>query len=75
MSRNNGGETDYYDLPSGSKTIQDLIEHKNMHWNIANIFKACYRLGSQDHSSLERDLNKIEYFIKRHKELLRRDMI
>ena len=68
---NNGGSTDYYKLPENAKDLQDLIEHKNMCWNIANIFKSCYRIGSQEHSSVERDLNKIEYFVKRQKALLR----
>ena len=71
---NNGGNTDYYKLPEGATELQDIIEHKKMHWNIANMFKALYRMGQQDHSSIERDLNKIEYFLKRHKELLRKDM-
>ena len=72
---NNGGNTDYYKLPEGATELQDIIEHKKMHWNIANMFKALYRMGQQDHSSIERDLNKIEYFLKRHKELLRKDML
>lgn len=62
---NNGGHTNYYDLPTSATSIQDLIEHQDMSWNIANIFKACYRLGKQDHSDSIRDLNKIRYFIDR----------
>ena len=69
-SHNNGGSTDYYKLDKDWEDVQDIIEAKDMHWNIANIFKACYRLGIQDHSSIERDLNKMEYFIKRHKQLV-----
>jgi hypothetical protein len=72
-ARNNGGKTDYYDLPKEAEDIQDLIEHKSMSWNIANIFKACYRLGSQDHSSAERDLNKMMYFIQRQIDLIQKD--
>jgi len=70
-SKNNGGKTEYYDIPKDSESIQDLIEYKNMHWNIANIFKSCYRLGNQEHSSQERDLNKIIYFAQRHLNLIK----
>jgi len=66
QSLNNGGKTSYYNLDPSCTSIQDLIEAKNMHWNIANIFKACYRLGSQEHSTVIRDLNKMKYFIDRH---------
>ena len=72
-SHNNGGSTDYYKLPVGATELQDIIEHKNMHWNVANMFKALYRMGQQDHSSIERDLNKIEYFLNRHRELLKKN--
>lgn len=62
---NNGGKTDYYNTPEGNKTLQDLIEYKEMNFAIGNIFKACYRFGKQDHSEKERDLNKILYFANR----------
>lgn len=67
--KDNGGNTGYYDLPIGAKNIQDLIENNDMSWNIANIFKACYRLGKCDHSDKIRDLNKISWFINRQIEL------
>ena len=62
---NNGGKTDYYDLCKDWNDCQDIIEGKDMSWNIANIFKACFRFGNQNHSSKERDLNKIIYFTNR----------
>jgi hypothetical protein len=65
MSINNGGSTDYYKIPPGSIDLQDLIEYKNMDFSLGNIFKACYRIGSDNHSSNERDLNKIIYFANR----------
>lgn len=66
LTNNNGGDTDYYKVPSGASMLQDLIEYKDMSWNQANIFKAAYRLGdSQTHSSMERDLNKIIWFAQR----------
>ena len=61
---NNGGDTDYYRIPSDATMLQDLIEFKSMSWNQANIFKAAYRLGDS-HSSVERDLNKIIWFANR----------
>ena len=67
---NNGGNTDYYDLPNDAETLQDLIEYRNMDWNIANIFKSCYRIGNQDHSSELRDINKIIWFAERQKKLI-----
>ena len=66
LTNNNGGDTDYYKVPSGASMLQDLIEYKDMSWNQANIFKAAYRLGDpQTHSSMERDLNKIIWFAQR----------
>lgn len=75
QSLNNGGSTDYYKLPSNAKDLQDLIEDKEMHWNIANIFKSCYRLGQQNHSNAERDINKIIWFAERHKQLLKKKIL
>ena len=62
--KNNGGETDYYDIPEGATTLQDLIEHKNMNFAQGNIFKAAYRLGEK---GTIYDLNKIIYFAERLK--------
>jgi len=70
MSKNNGGQTDYYDLPKESTSIQDLIEHREMNFSIGNIFKACYRFGKQSHSNEIRDLNKIIYFANRELNIL-----
>jgi len=65
MNINNGGSTDYYKLPKDSKDLQDLIEYKEMGWNIANVFKAMYRYSDPHHSSKIRDLNKAKWFIER----------
>ena len=51
--------------------MQDLIEYKEMNFAIGNIFKACYRLGKQEHSKKERDLNKILYFANRELEKIK----
>lgn len=71
-NNNNGGDTDYYKVPSGASMLQDLIEYKDMSWNQANIFKAAYRLGDS-HSSVERDLNKIIWFANRMLQQLSKD--
>lgn len=65
MSKNNGGDTDYYKTPEGNNTLQDLIEYKDMGFSQGNIFKAAYRLRDQTHSSQERELNKIIWFANR----------
>lgn len=70
---NNGGKTDYYDLPVGSQNLQDLIEHKNMSWNIANVFKAMYRYSDNHHSTKLRDLYKAKWFIEREINLQLKD--
>lgn len=64
MSDNNGGSTDYYELPGGATQLQDLIEHKEMSFSIGNIFKAAYRLNDK-HSDRVYDLNKIIWFAER----------
>ena len=65
VKQNNGNDTDYYKIPADAEMLQDLIEHKNMGWNIANVFKSCYRINDSTHSSYERDLNKILWFANR----------
>ena len=62
---NNGGDTDYYLVPPTTKTLHDLIEHKNMNFSLGNIFKAVYRLNDNHHSDQVRELNKIIWFANR----------
>lgn len=64
-SVNNGGSTDYYKLPDSAIDLQDLIEFKSMNFAQGNIFKAVYRCNNENHSSYERDLNKIIWFVQR----------
>jgi hypothetical protein len=72
-SINNGGKTSYYDVPPETKTLNDLIEHKNMFPFQHEIFKACYALKERalkgGNSSIERELNKIIYYANRGLEL------
>lgn len=60
-----GGPSEYYDFPEECKTLNDLIEYKNMSFAHGNIFKAAYRLGHKDGITLEYDLNKIIYYAER----------
>jgi hypothetical protein len=68
---NNGGSTDYYKFNPEWKEVSDIIEAKGMGFNIGNVFKSCFRLGGEHHSSRERDLNKIIYFAQRELNLLK----
>lgn len=68
-----GWKTDYYQLPPGATELQDLIEHKNMNFAVANIFKACYRLGQKTGTSRVYDINKILWFAQREKERVSND--
>lgn len=67
-----GGATAYYDFPEGFKTLNDLIEYKNMPFWRGNIFKATFRLGEKDVATEEYDLNKIIYFANRRLDMLKR---
>lgn len=61
----------YYKFPDEAKEIQDLIEHKNMPFSIANIFKACYRFGEKPNVTKKYDLEKIIWFANRELNLLK----
>jgi len=65
--RNQGGATDYYELPRNAEQLQDLIEFRGMNFAVGNIFKACYRLGSKPNTDTIYDLNKIIFFAQREK--------
>lgn len=65
LARNNGGTTDYYTVPANAETLNDLIDHKEMSWNVGNIFKACYRLNEKHSIDAVYDLNKIIYYAQR----------
>lgn len=66
-SVNNGGETDYYAIPDGFKTHQDVIEQREMNYAQGNIYKvACtFNVGRHKATDYERELNKIIFFAKR----------
>lgn len=70
-----GGSTKYYELPPDAKELNDLIEHKNMSFALANIFKACYRFDEKDGVDKMYDLNKIIYFAERLKGMVEKGQI
>lgn len=63
--KSNGWATEYYQIPEGTKEIQDLIEHKKMNFAVGNIFKACYRLGAKEGIDYLYDLRKIAWYVDR----------
>jgi len=63
--KSDGGSTDYYRLPEGATELLDLIDHKQMSFGIANIFKACYRFGEKEQTDRAYDLRKIIFFAER----------
>lgn len=63
-ANSDGGRTGYYDVPQGADTLNDLILHKDMNFQIGNIFKACYRYGGKTGTNHEYDLRKIIFFAK-----------
>ena len=67
-----GGSSTYYNLPPNARDVDDLIEHKDMNYRIANIFKACYRYGEKAGTSQLYDLKKIMFFAQREVERLER---
>ena len=60
-----GGSSNYYQLPKDAKEIADLIEHKDMSFNVGNIFKAAYRLGDKKGTTALYDIEKILWFAQR----------
>lgn len=60
-----GWSSDYYVLPSDATELGDLIEHKDMNFNVGNIFKASYRLGGKEGTTRQYDLEKIIFFAQR----------
>ena len=71
LKTSDGGSTQsYYGFPRNSRDIGDLIDFKDMNYNIGNIFKACYRLGEKQGTSKAYDLRKIMFFATRELEKL-----
>ena len=75
MSQNNGGNTDYYNLKSDWRTVQDIIEDRGMNFSQGNIFKvaATFNVGRHDATNYERELNKIIWFARRELKRIKKD--
>lgn len=67
--KSDGGSSTYYFLPKGATELNDVIEFKNMSFARGNMFKALYRLGNKAGTDVEYDLNKIELFLGRLREM------
>lgn len=74
--KDNGKKTACYDLPKGAKTLDDLIEYKQMPFWLGTIFKVCYafeeRAARNAAASPLRELNKIGYYQKRGRRLYKK---
>lgn len=68
--KSDGGATDYYHIPEGTRDLDDLIALKQMSFRMGNIFKACYRLGQKEGTDREYDLRKIIFFAQRELEMV-----
>ncbi len=60
-----GWSSAYYELPEGATELADLIDHKEMNFNVGNIFKAAYRLGNKHGTTAQYDLEKIIWYASR----------
>ena len=67
-----GSSSNYFKLPDHATELRHAISHKNMSFSRGNLFKACYRLGDKDGTSVLYDLNKMEFFLKDLREMLER---
>lgn len=72
VPKGNGWSTSYYKVPAFATELGHLIEHKNMNFNVGNIFKACYRLGEKTGTSALYDINKIIWFAQMEKQRIER---
>ena len=71
--KNNGGDTDYYSVPHKSRSLIDLIEHKDMSFWRGEAFKALYALEERaERSSEARELNKVIYYCQRRLSILKK---
>lgn len=68
MTKNSdGGPTSYYDFKNKYKTVNDILEDKGPEqwkehsWHLSNIFKAVWRWGAKDGTTMEYDAKKIIY--------------
>ena len=76
--KDDGKTTACYDIPENAKTLDDLIEHKNMPFWLGTIFKVCYAFEERSirnaAASQLRELNKIGYYQKRGLDILTKEV-
>jgi hypothetical protein len=77
QTKDDGKTTACYDIPEHAKTLDDLIEHKNMPFWLGTIFKVCYAFEERSTRNIAasqlRELNKIGYYQKRGLDILIKD--
>lgn len=67
MIASDGGPSEYYDIPTGIKTLNDIVEWKgDSQWlgdtfHLANIVKAAWRWGIKDGTTKAYDARKLIY--------------
>jgi hypothetical protein len=75
--KDDGKTTACYDIPENAKTLDDLIEHKNMPFWLGTIFKVCYAFEERSTRNVAasqlRELNKIGYYQKRGLDILTKE--
>lgn len=60
--KSNGSTAKYYELPDDATELQDLISYRNLNSQDGEIFRAIYRKGMVDHSSLTRESFKVLFY-------------
>lgn len=70
--KSDGGPTGYYALPEGATELGHVISGRGMGFYRGCAFKALYRLGEKDGTSIEYDLNKIEHAVGEMRRALQR---
>lgn len=66
---NFGGKTDYYQVFTNCKDVDDYCAKYNVSFFIGNIIKAAIRLDTKDEGkNAVRDLNKILHYAQREKD-------
>lgn len=74
-SLNNGGKTDYYNIPGWCKTAQHIMRARNMNYAQGNIFKVAFTFNIGRHSATDykRELFKARFFINEELERLEQE--
>lgn len=76
-SKNNGGKTDYYQLPEWVKDADDFTEWRGMDFFQGNILKSVWCFNTQRHSGTneERELNKIIHYAQKRLNKIKKERV